>query len=89
MRMWGVLVVLVGVGLCLSVQAEDAARGDGRSAVREAFLGWGFGMFLHFNMATYVDREWANGYEDPELFKPDKLDCGQWLDLARGCGMRC
>ena len=88
MRKWGVLVVLGGVGLCLSVQAEDAARGDGRSAVREAFLGWGFGMFLHFNMATYVDREWANGYEDPELFKPDKLDCGQWLDLARGAGMR-
>lgn len=89
MRSLGLKIVIVvvvlsgGVGL-----AQNAASGDGRVALWEEFLGWRFGMFLHFNMATYIDREWANGYEDPALFKPDKLDCGQWLDLARAVGMK-
>ena len=30
------------------------------------FLKWKFGLFLHFNVATYNAREYANGYEDPE-----------------------
>ena len=73
----------------LGAAAGSAAATDGdRTALREEFLRWRFGMFLHFNMATYIDREWANGYEDPALFKPDRLDCGQWLDLARAAGMR-
>jgi len=38
----------------------------------------GFVLFLHFNMATYVDKERTNGYEDPALFKPDKLECDAW-----------
>jgi len=39
-------------------------------------------------LATYVNREWANGYEDPALFRPDKLDCRQWADVARAASMK-
>ena len=59
-----------------------------RSALRQDFLKLRFGLFLHFNMATYIDHEWANGYEDPALFQPDKLDCRQWADVARAAGMK-
>jgi alpha-L-fucosidase len=55
--------------------------------LQDDFLSWKFGLFLHFNMATYVGKEWANGYEDPALFQPDKLDCSQWADAARAAGM--
>jgi alpha-L-fucosidase len=55
---------------------------------QEEFLKWRFGLFLHFNLATFADREWATGHEDPAIFKPDKLDCGQWADAARAAGMR-
>lgn len=48
-----------------------------RTALQQDFLKLRFGLFLHFNMATYVNREWANGYEDPAVFKPDRLDCNQ------------
>jgi alpha-L-fucosidase len=44
-------------------------------------------MFIHFNVATYNEREWANGHEDPSSFAPDKLDCGQWADAAESAGM--
>ncbi|HUT45837.1 MAG TPA: beta-propeller fold lactonase family protein [Sedimentisphaerales bacterium] len=59
-----------------------------RAALREDFLKLRFGLFLHFNMATYVDREWANGYEDPAFFKPDRLDCQQWAEVASAAGMK-
>lgn len=56
--------------------------------LREEFLKWKFGMFIHFNLATFNDSEWANGYEDPATFAPDQLDCGQWADAAKAAGMK-
>jgi len=90
------VVLLVVIGGCVSSQREEPAlsvaatadAGADRTALREDFLEWRFGLFLHFNMSTYIDREWATGYEDPALFRPDKLDCGQWADLARAAGMQ-
>ena len=56
--------------------------------LQEEFLQWEFGMFLHFNMATFNEREWANGYEDPATFSPQKLDCNQWAEVAKEAGMK-
>ncbi|NNE69838.1 MAG: hypothetical protein HKN29_05675 [Rhodothermales bacterium] len=55
--------------------------------LKEEFLAWEFGMFIHFNMATFNDREWANGYEDPDSFAPTSLDVEQWADAAVSAGM--
>lgn len=41
--------------------AEDQTR----IQLQDEFLRWKFGMFIHFNMATYHDQQWAQGYEDP------------------------
>jgi alpha-L-fucosidase len=51
------------------------------------FMGWRFGMFVHFNLATSAGTDWAGGYEDPDQFDPEKLDCGQWADAAKEAGM--
>jgi alpha-L-fucosidase len=51
------------------------------------FMTWRFGMFVHFNLGTFADRDWAGGYEDPASFAPTKLDCGQWADVAKDAGM--
>jgi alpha-L-fucosidase len=56
--------------------------------LREDFLDWKYGMFIHFNVATYNEREWASGYEDPASFAGDKLDCNQWADAAGAAGMK-
>ena len=45
-------------------------------------------MFIHFNMATFNEREWATGYEDPASFTPEDLDCNQWIDAAAAAGMK-
>ena len=51
------------------------------------FMTWHFGMFVHFNLGTFAAIDWAGGYEDPALFNPTKLDCGQWADAAKAAGM--
>jgi alpha-L-fucosidase len=50
-------------------------------------MSWHFGLFIHFNLGTFVDLDWAGSYEDPALFNPSKLDCGQWADEAKAAGM--
>ncbi len=55
---------------------------------QKEFLSWKFGMFNHFNMSTFVDLEWATGYEDTLAFNPKKLDMGQWADVAKIAGMQ-
>ena len=54
---------------------------------QKEFLKWKYGMFLHFNMATFVDKEWANGHEDPLIFNPVRLDCEQWARVINSAGM--
>lgn len=56
--------------------------------LKREFLEWKFGMFVHFGMATFTDREWANGYENPAAFAPDTLDINQWVDAAEAAGMQ-
>jgi alpha-L-fucosidase len=78
--------------LTLAVMAfAPAARPDtGPAALspqQADFMRWRFGMFIHFNLATFAGTDWAGGYEDTDLFSPGKLDCGQWADAAKEAGM--
>jgi alpha-L-fucosidase len=75
-------LAVVFAGPALAEQPVSIGR------LQEDFLTWKFGMFIHFNVATYHEREWASGYEDPATFAPDKLDCNQWADAASAAGMK-
>ncbi len=78
-------------GFVVAVRAADRAPDPAPIPIerlRENFLSWKFGMFIHFNVATYHERGWATGYEDPATFAPDKLDCEQWIRAAKSAGMR-
>ena len=89
----------VGLAAMLSVALTTALTfgGDGAPAgsppapvlskAQRDFMTWRFGMFVHFNLGTVADLDWAGGYEDPALFHPTKLDCGQWADAAKAAGM--
>lgn len=68
--------------------SAPAAEAPTASPLHEEFLRWRFGLFLHFNVATFNNQEWANGHEDPSTFAPSRLDCGQWADAAQAAGMK-
>lgn len=55
---------------------------------QQEFLSWKFGMFIHYGVASYNERQWATGHEDPASFAPTQLDCGQWADAAKAAGMK-
>jgi alpha-L-fucosidase len=88
--------VIVLVALAVFVPAPPSRAADEPAAAspvslspeQRDFMTWRFGMFLHFNLGTFADLDWAGGYEDPALFQPARLDCGQWADAAREAGMR-
>ena len=70
------------------IPAASAENPTPNRALQDQFLEWQFGMFIHFNMATFHDVEWVNGYEDPATFQPAKLDAEQWAEAAVAAGMR-
>ena len=67
--------------------ADAATPASQLSVQQRDFMTWRFGMFIHFNLGTFADTDWAGGYEDPSLFNPTRLDCGQWADAAKAAGM--
>jgi alpha-L-fucosidase len=47
-----------------------------------------FGMFIHYNMATYKNTQWVPGYHSPVDFNPGgKVDTDAWADAAVSAGM--
>jgi alpha-L-fucosidase len=52
------------------------------------FMDLKFGMFIHFGINTYYDREWSEGDLDPVLYNPTELDTDQWCKVASKAGMK-
>lgn len=57
------------------------------TALQQRFVDLRFGMFLHFNMATFQDREWGDPTSPAELFHPRAMDIDQWAAAAKSAKM--
>ena len=65
-------------------------RGQQRHTL-ERLRAWeqlGYGMFIHFGMATFDGDEFSKGDKPSTTYAPDKLDVDQWVAVARDAGMR-
>ena len=71
--------------------AEDRAGPEARKplkALQVDFLRLRFGMFIHYNLATYKGVQWVAGYHSPADFNPGgKVDTDAWADAAVSAGM--
>jgi len=71
-----------------SITHRAAPVGGGQLLERQQrFVDLRFGMFLHFNMATFQDREWGDPTSPPDLFHPTALDTDQWAAAALSANM--
>jgi len=61
--------------------------GDALHILQQQFEDLRFGMFIHYNIPTYMDQDWADPDASPALFNPGKLDCTQWAKAAKSAGM--
>ncbi len=53
------------------------------------FLKLKFGMFIHYNLATYKGVQWVEGYHSPADFNPGgPVDTDAWADAAKSAGMQ-
>jgi alpha-L-fucosidase len=64
-----------------------AARGQSLPRLQQAFLDLRFGMFVHFNMATFQDREWGDPTAPADQFNPAAPDTDQWAQAAQAANM--
>jgi len=55
--------------------------------LQQQFVDLRFGMFIHFNIATYANQDWPDPNTSPTLFNPTKLDCNQWAEAAKSANM--
>lgn len=57
---------------------------------QQDFLDLKFGMFIHYNMATYQGVQWVPGYPSPAEFDPgvETIDTDAWAQAAVAAGMK-
>ncbi|MDH7460504.1 alpha-L-fucosidase [Chitinophagaceae bacterium 26-R-25] len=58
------------------------------SAAQQAMIKRGYGMFIHFGVNTFTDTEWSDGTTPVDTYNPTKLDCDQWVRVAKDAGFR-
>lgn len=44
--------------------------------------------FIHFGLNTFNDKEWGYGDSPASTFNPVSLDCEQWVQTLKNCGMK-
>jgi len=83
------------IGVCLlivtTMASANAAAPEKKSVneLQDDFRKLEFGMFLHYNMATYKNVQWVVGYPSPAEFNPGgKVDTDAWADAAVSVGMK-
>lgn len=55
--------------------------------LQQEFINLRFGMFIHFNIPTFMSDDWADPDASPSIFNPQKLDCNQWAKTAKEANM--
>jgi alpha-L-fucosidase len=93
MASFRIICILTG---CIALASVTASWGQAKTLeqLQQEYLAMKWGLFLHFNMSTFSRQpytsaatEWELGTEDPNLFNPSNLDCGQWMRVAKSAGM--
>jgi len=69
------------------VLAAQSAKQQPLPQLQQAFIDQRFGMFIHFNIPTFMSDDWADPDASPALFNPTRLDCNQWATAAKSARM--
>lgn len=76
------------LGVAIAAPADSISSEASLRELQQRFIELRFGMFIHFNMATYNEADWADPDAPLALFNPSDLDCEQWATVAKSAKMR-
>jgi len=83
-----ILAALAERGSAAAPGKDAPDRQEKVKQLQADFLKLKFGMFIHYNMATYQGVQWVEGYPSPADFNPGgKVDTDAWADAAKSAGM--
>lgn len=80
------MVLLFMTGIHTSAQIIQPATTP--NATQKALIRRGYGMFIHFGINTFIDKEWSDGTVPANVYNPTKLDPDQWVRTAKEAGFR-
>ena len=84
-----IVLFFVFVFFASNLQTISAQPFKGRSLkqLQQEFVDLRFGMFIHYNIPTYMNEDWADPEASPAIFNPTNLDCNQWAKAAKDANM--
>lgn len=72
----------------LKAQLFENSKMPEPTPAQKEWMSLKFGMFVHFGINTYYDKEWSDGTLDIKAFNPTDLDTDQWCRVAKAAGMK-
>jgi alpha-L-fucosidase len=85
-----IFILLFSFGYLYNVNAQPAAASKAAlplAQLQQQFVDLRFGMFIHFNIPTYMNQDWPDPDASPSIFNPTKLNCDQWAKAAKSANM--
>jgi alpha-L-fucosidase len=85
-----ILAALAGRGATATPRKRQRVLKKSLKELQGDFRKLKFGMFIHYNMATYKGVQWVAGYHSPADFTPgvETVDTDAWADAAVSAGMK-
>src|SRR5690554_201595 len=82
------IVLTICCGILPHLKAENVDWAKDLPRYQQEFVDLKFGMFIHFNIPTFLNHDWADPDASPSIFNPEKMDCSQWAKAAKSAKMR-
>src|SRR5260221_8596406 len=87
--MFSFLIFLIQFLLCSTLQGQRQSAKVFKNLAQnqQEFVNLRFGMFIHFNIPTFMEEDWADPDAPATLVYPRKLDCNQSAKAAKSANM--
>jgi alpha-L-fucosidase len=87
-RKFATFLSLSFISFIINAQVIQKTQLSLPTPAQQSWMDLKFGMFIHFGINTFYDKEWSDGTLDVKGFNPPCIDTDQWCKTARDAGMK-
>ncbi|MDR2414485.1 MAG: alpha-L-fucosidase [Odoribacteraceae bacterium] len=82
-----IILLAAALGFAFAHDTRQEKQTRPLHQLQQEFVDLRFGMFIHFNIPTFMQEDWADPGAPADIFNPTRLDCSLWADAARAANM--